>query len=190
MTIARPKPSTRMMRVDGLRLCAAIPVYQFRPASYRMGKTMDTLNPRTCHIAYLKRLAECHHVAYYIDTTGRFVIRPYRGPRPDIHAACVARHDELLSYLIATRVPLHDPDKAADDASMRVCGIPYEALCNLAIYHLNIWLARADNGLLVYEPPLPPRWDDGLVHDDHDPKPKRRTRQRKQSALPDRVVFG
>jgi len=133
---------------------------------------MNTFNPLTCAIRDLNRLADQHGIACYVGTTGRLVIRPYRGPRPDIHAACVARHDELLALLIGTRPSPFDVsyearcNKAADDAAMRVCRIPYEALCNLAIYHLNLWLARADAGLLAYEPPAPPRWDDGLVPDD------------------------
>ncbi len=154
-----------------------------------MVKTMDTQNPMTCHIADLQRLAEYHRVACYIGATGRLVIRPYRGPRPDIHAACVARHDELCDHLIATRPTRFDPDKAADDAAWRVCRMPYTVLVALAISELNGWLARADSGLLAYEPPLPPRWDDYLVHDDRESRPKRRTRQQR-SPLPDRVVFG
>lgn len=151
---------------------------------------MDTPDPITCHIADLKWLAERHRVAYYIGTTGQLVIRPYRGSRPDIHAACVARHHELRDYLIATRPKRFNPDKAADDVAWRVCRMPYAVLVALTISELNHWLARADSGLLAYEPPLPPRWDDGLIHDDHEPKPKRRTRQQKPTDLPDRVVFG
>jgi hypothetical protein len=151
---------------------------------------MDTLNPAICHIADLKRLAEHHHVPYYIGTTGQLIIRPYRGSRPDIHAACVARHHELRDHLIAARPTQFDLDKAADDAAWRVCRMPYNVLIALTIYELNTWLARADNGLLAYEPPLPLRWDDGLTHDDREAKPQRRTRKRRDSAPPDRVVFG
>ncbi len=132
---------------------------------------MDTLNPLTCDIRNLKWLADQHSIACYIGTTGRLVVRLYRGSRPDIHAACVARHGELLDLLIATRPSPFDLGKEADDAAMRVCWMPYEALCNLVIYHLNLWLGRADAGLLAYEPPEPPRWDDGLVQDDDEQPP-------------------
>jgi len=159
---------------------------------------MDTLNPLMCDIRDLRRLADQHGIAYSIGTTGRLVIRPYRGPRPDIHAACVARHDELLDLLIAKRPSPDDisyesrSNKAADDAAMRVCRMPYEALCNLAIYHLNLWLARRDAGLLAYEPPEPTRWDDDLVHEYDSRKeptrPKRSRRQRIPSPS-DRMVY-
>jgi hypothetical protein len=133
---------------------------------------MDILNHLTCDIRDLRRLADQHGITCSIGATGRLVIRPYRGPRPDVHAACVARHGELLDMLIANRPSPYDLpyetrcNKAADDAAMRVYRMPYEALCNLAIYSLNRWLARADAGLLAYEPPEPPHWDDGLVHND------------------------
>ncbi len=138
---------------------------------------MSTLNPLTCDIRDLRRLADQHGIASSIGTTGRLIIRPYRGPRPDIHAACVARHGDLRNHLLATRPSPYDVSYearchiAADDAAMRVCRMPYEALCNLAIYHLNLWLARADAGLLAYEPPEPLRWDVGLVPDDDAPPP-------------------
>jgi len=127
---------------------------------------MDTLNPHTCDVRDLKRLADQHGIVYCIGTTGQLVVRPYRGPRVDVHAACVARHDELREILIATRPAPFDPEKAAEEAAWRVCRVPYQTLVALAIYELNTWLSRADTGLLAYEPPLPPRWDDGLVHDD------------------------
>ncbi len=164
--------------------------HRHAPASSMEGTLMNTLDPLTCDICDLKRCADQYAITCYIGTTGQLVIRPYRGPRPDIHAACVARHHELRDHLIATRPTQFDPEKAADDAAWRVCRMPYAVLVALAISELNRWLARADSGLLTYEPPLPPRWDDGLVHDDHEPRPKRRTRQQKQSPLPDRVVFG
>ncbi len=127
---------------------------------------MNTLNPHTCDVRDLKRLADQHGIVYCIGTTGQLVIRPYRGPRVDVHAACVARHDELRDHLIATRPAPFDPDQAADEAAWRVCQMPYTVLVALAISELNGWLARADAGLLAYEPPEPPRWDDDLMHDD------------------------
>jgi len=153
---------------------------------------MDRLNPLACDIHDLNRLADQHGIAYSIGTGERLVIRPYRGSRPDIHAACVARHDELREMLIAPRPAPFDPEKAADDAAWRVCRIPYQTLVALAIYELNTWLSRADAGLLAYEPPEPPRWDDGLVHDDqHDREPKRvACRKTPRSPMQsDRVVY-
>jgi len=153
---------------------------------------METLNPHNCDICDLKRLADRHGISCYIGTTGQLVIRPYRGPRPDIHAACVARHDELREMLIATRPAPFDPGKAADDAAWRVCRIPYQTLVALAIDELNTWLSRADAGLLAYEPPLPPRWDDGLAHDDrHAAEPTRAPRRKAARSIPqnDRVAY-
>jgi len=157
------------------------------------------MNALICDIGDLKRLADEHGIACYIGTGGRLIIRPYRGPRTDIHAACVARHDELRAYLIDNRSSPFDMsyegrcNKAADDAAMRVCHIPYEALCNLAIYHLNEWLARADAGLLAYEPPEPPRWDDGLLPMDDDARKDSRRptpiRRQRIPAASDRVVY-
>lgn len=153
---------------------------------------MHTLNLLTCGIHDLRRLADQHGIACYTSTSGRIVIRPYRGPRSDIHAACVARHDELLDFLIATRPAPHDPNKEADEAAWRVCRMPYDVLVALTIYELNTWLSRADSGLLAYEPPLPPRWDDGLVHDDrHKPESTRAPRRKpaRTTNQDDRVVY-
>ncbi len=150
------------------------------------------MNALTCDIRDLKRLADQHGIACYIGTTGQLVIRPYRGPRPDIHAACVARHDELREMLVAMRPAPFDPDQAADEAAWRVCRIPYQTLVALAIDELNTWLSRADAGLLAYEPPEPPRWDDGLVPDNaggSEPARPRRPRRERTPAASDRVVY-
>ncbi len=153
---------------------------------------MDTLNPLICDIRDLKQLADQHGITCSIGTGGRLVIRPYRGPCVDVHAACVTRHDELRDHLIATRPAPFDPDKAADEAAWRVCRIPYQTLVALVIDELNTWLSRADAGLLAYEPPMPPRWDDGLMHDDrHEAEPTRAPRQKSARAITsnDRLVY-
>jgi hypothetical protein len=77
---------------------------------------VSSLNPLACDIPDLKLLAERHGIVCYIGTGGCLVTRPYRGPRVDIHAACVARHDELRDYLSATRpVPFDSPVSTRPD---------------------------------------------------------------------------
>lgn len=114
---------------------------------------MDTLDPLTCPVAELRRMAERAHVAHYV-TNRHLVIRPYRGTRLDIHAALKARADEVRDHIIATRPDPRDPAAEWDAASVRFSGLPYTVLVDLAINSLMQWLAAADQGEIAYLPPL------------------------------------
>lgn len=103
------------------------------------------------------------------------ILRERRAEVNAFHAARRPAWPDIPDDGYGPRPAPFDPEKAADEAAWRVCRIPYQTLVALAIYELNTWLSRADAGLLAYEPPLPPRWDDGLVHDDQRERPPQAT---------------
>lgn len=107
-----------------------------------------------CEIAHLVAMARQNHLSFYIADNG-CVVRPIRNATPDrlrLHAALIARRDEVGTYLLVTRPRPFDPDAEADAASWRVCRMPYEALVALTMHELNQSLAAADRGTLRYEP--------------------------------------
>lgn len=115
---------------------------------------MNDLDPYTCAVADLRRLADQYHVAHYA-TDGRLTVRPYRGARPDVHAALIARHVEVLEHIIATRPDPRDPDAEWDAAAVRATGLPLAVYDALIIAYGRRLLIAADQGRIAYEPPLP-----------------------------------
>ncbi len=115
---------------------------------------MDTLDPFTCSVAELRRMAEYAHVVFYV-TDDRLVIRPYRGPRPDVHAAMKARHVEVLEHIIATRPDPRDEYAEWDAAAVRATGLPIAVFDALIVAYGRRLLLAADQGRIAYQPPLP-----------------------------------
>lgn len=140
-----------------------------------------------CEIAHLVAIARQNHLSFYIADNG-CVVRPIRNATPDrlrLHAALIARRNEVGTYLLVTRPHPFDPDAEADAASWRVCRMPHEALVALTIYNLNQWLAAADRGIVRYEPLPVPSLSDVTAT----PAKPRKRPARTGTAQSDRVVY-
>jgi len=131
-------------------------------------KSLMTANhdpdPMACSVAELRRLAEQFHVCHYV-TDGRLVVRRHRGTRPDVHAALIARRDEVMDHIVRTRPDPRDEDAEWDAASVRATGLPIKVFEALVIAYARGLLLAVDQGRIAYQPPLPPWWrdDDGGV---------------------------
>jgi len=139
----------------------------------------------SCEIAYVVAMARRHHLSFYVADNG-CVVRPIRNAtlgQARLHAALIARRDEVEGYVRATAPRAFDPDAEADAASWRVCRMPHEALVALTINSLNTWLAAADRGTLRYES-LPAPSMPGLP-----PAPKRKHPSRTGAIQSDRVRY-